>query len=81
MGTQGKMITLEEAASRLQTTPLNVLMHLKRGLLQGVELEEGGWEVDAESLAALQTQTGGVKAEGVCASGCSRKHSCGSSCG
>jgi len=80
MGKTAEMIPVEEAARRLQTTQLNVLMHLKRGLLQGVE-EDGAWQIDAQSLVELQAKTGGTKAEGVCSSGCSRKHSCGSSCG
>lgn len=79
MTTDEEMIPVEEAARRLQTTPLNVLMHLKRGLLQGVE-ENELWRIDAQSLADLQAQTGGVKSEGVCANGCSHKQSCGSSC-
>jgi len=78
MNTQPEMISLDEAARRLQTTPLNVLMHLKRGLLAGVE-ENDLWQIDADSLAALLEKTGGGKAANVCASGCSKKHGC-SSC-
>lgn len=78
MAVQTAMIPLEEAARRLQTTPLNILMHIKRGLLQGVEKDDL-WEVDEASLAALQEKTDGKAAE-VCASGCSKKHGC-SSCG
>ncbi len=74
-----KMIPIDEAARRLQTTPLNVLMHLKRGLLQGVE-EDDLWRIDAQSLAELQARTGGGKAADVCASGCRKKNGC-SSCG
>jgi len=73
------MIPIEEAARRLQTTPLNILMHLKRGLLKGVE-EDDHWQIDAQSLAELQDKTGGGKATDVCASGCNKKHGC-SSCG
>ncbi len=78
MKTQTDMVSLEDAAKRLQTTPLNVLMHLKRGLLAGVE-EDGLWQIDVTSLAALLEKTGGGKAANVCASGCSKKHGC-SSC-
>lgn len=73
------LIPIEEAARRLQTTPLNILMHLKRGLLKGIE-EDDLWRIDAQSLAELQSKTGGGKAADVCASGCSKKHGC-SSCG
>ena len=79
MNPETEWIPLQEAARRLQTTPLNVLMHLKRGLLKGVENEDL-WLVDAVSLVELQARTGGGKAADVCASGCSKKHGC-SSCG
>jgi len=72
-------IPLEEAAQQLHTTPLNVLMHLKRGLLTGIE-DEDHWMVDVASLAALQDKTGGGKAANVCASGCGKKHAGCSSC-
>jgi len=72
-------ISLDEAARRLHTTPLNILMHLKRGLLTGVE-EEDLWMVDVASLSALQARTGGEKAPDVCASGCGKKHAGCSSC-
>lgn len=63
---------LDEAAELLGTTPLNVLMHVKRGLLAGVE-QENGWLVDPMSLARLleQRQAGAVPT--VCASGCAKK--------
>jgi hypothetical protein len=66
-------------AERLNTTPLNVLMHIKRGLLQAVE-EDGIWLVDVQSLDELLAKTGGGKAEDVCTSGCSQKHTCGGGC-
>ena len=74
------LIPITEAAKRLQTTPLNILMHVKRGLLKGVE-EEGGWLIDQASLEAVMLQTGGSKAPDVCASGCAKKHACGGGCG
>ncbi|MBE0597373.1 MAG: hypothetical protein IH614_08895, partial [Desulfuromonadales bacterium] len=49
------MVPLEQAAEQLATTSLHVLVHLKRGLLVGVETAEG-WEVTAASLAALLQQ-------------------------
>ncbi|NIN37141.1 MAG: hypothetical protein GTO60_19455 [Gammaproteobacteria bacterium] len=75
-----QMMLLEEAAKALKTTPLNILMHVKRGMLVGVE-EEGGWMIDKNSLTALIAKTGGSKAEGVCSSGCAKKHACGGGCG
>lgn len=79
MNEQNKMISITEAARILQTTPLNVLMHVKRGLLKGLE-ENGSWSVDCSSLDALQAKTGGGKAEDVCSGGCAKKHACGGGC-
>lgn len=67
-------------ADRLNTTPLNVLMHIKRGLLRAVE-KEGAWLVDVRSLDELLAKTGGGKAETACSSGCARNHACGGGCG
>ena len=72
-------VSLPVAAGILNTTPLNVLMHVKRGLLAGVE-EAEGWMIDRASLEVLIARTGG-KAADVCASGCARKHACGGGCG
>jgi hypothetical protein len=74
-----KLIPIMEAAEILHTTQLNVLMHIKRGYLAGIE-EDGTWLVDDQSLEALLLKTGGHKAEDVCASGCAKKHACGGGC-
>ncbi|MBE0575935.1 MAG: hypothetical protein IH613_08560 [Desulfuromonadales bacterium] len=66
-------------AEMLNTTPLNVLMHIKRGLLQAIE-EDGLWLVDIQSLDELIAKTGGSKAENICTSDCSQKHACGGGC-
>lgn len=69
---------IAEAAQLLGTTPLNVLMHVKRGLLVGAEHEDG-WLVDTASLVELVRKhgTGGLTA--VCQSGCASKATgCGS---
>jgi hypothetical protein len=68
-----------EAAQIMGTTPLNVLMHIKRGLLVGIE-EEGGWLIDPESLAALLGKRAAGELPAVCPSGCSKNHGC-QSCG
>ncbi len=72
------IIPLNEAADRMQSTPVNVLMHIKRGLLHGREID-GSWYVDASSLESylLRRQQDGVRSE-VCQSRC--EHKC-SSCG
>ncbi|TLM65917.1 MAG: hypothetical protein FDZ69_08130 [Deltaproteobacteria bacterium] len=72
-------LPLAAAAEALGSTPLNVLMHIKRGLLAGVE-KESGWQVDPASLAALLRQRGEGGAPAVCRSGCSKAGGC-KSCG
>lgn len=69
-------LPLPDAALRLHSTELNVLMHLKRGLLRGREVE-GTWWIEQASLDKLLAQTGGGKSETVCASHCGKK-ACGS---
>ena len=71
-------LPVADVAPMIQTTPLNVLMHIKRGLLIGVE-QEGGWLVDPESLAALLSKRAAGELPAVCQSSCSKKASgCGS---
>lgn len=72
-------VPISVVAETLNTTPLNVLMHVKRGLLDGTE-EEGGWMIVKASLEALVSKTGGSKADDICASGCAKKHLCGGGC-
>jgi len=70
------LVSLEEAAQILQSTPLNILMHIKRGLLKGAE-NDGQWLVERASIDALMKKTGGRKVDDVCKSGCARHHACG----
>lgn len=79
MKDQTDRLPLAVAAQKMGTTPLNILMHIKRGMLQGVEID-GVWTIDNQSLEALMAKTGGGKAQDVCASGCSKKHACGGGC-
>jgi hypothetical protein len=51
------MIPIEEAAEHMETTELNVLMHVKRGLIKGEETE-GEWYINADSLAEFQEKNG-----------------------
>ncbi|MBW2450875.1 MAG: hypothetical protein JRE16_07510 [Deltaproteobacteria bacterium] len=76
--TQDK-ISLASAAKLMNTTPLNVLMHIKRGLLVGEE-NEGTWLIDRQSLEQLLSTTGGKKVDDVCATGCNKRHTCGQGC-
>ncbi|WP_305044708.1 hypothetical protein [Geoalkalibacter sp.] len=68
------LVSLEEAAATLGTTTVNILMNLKRGLLEGREIE-GCWWVSRASLAAH----GGNTREAVAQPHC-RRSTCGS-CG
>jgi hypothetical protein len=72
-------ITIAQAADELGTTPLNVLMHIKRGLLLGEEID-GAWRVESLSLAALCRQRTEGVLPAVCKSHCSKAGGCGS-CG
>ena len=65
-------IPVAEVAQLLGTTALNVLMHIKRGLLVGRE-QEGDWLVDPESLAELLRKREAGTLPAVCQSGCSKK--------
>jgi hypothetical protein len=68
-----KMITLAAAAGRLQSTPLNVLMHIKRGLLAGEEVE-GCWWVESASFERLLQNRGTEPKVNLCQSNCT--HNC-----
>jgi len=72
-----EVISMEDAAQLLNTTPLNVLMHIKRGLLKGQECD-GSWFVLSDSLERYIADSGGGKSRELC------KHktcSCSSACG
>jgi hypothetical protein len=75
-----EMVAAEEAAKAMQTTVLSVMMHIKRKLLDGYELD-GKWYVGAASLAAFLAQRGGETAPVVCRSGCAAKKGGCTACG
>jgi len=52
-----KLVTLGEAARELGTTELNVLLHIKRGLLAGREVD-GAWHVVRTGLDTLRARRG-----------------------
>jgi hypothetical protein len=74
------MVAAEEAAKAMQTTVLSVMMHIKRRLLEGHEID-GAWYVSAASLATFLAHSGGATAPVVCRSGCSAKKGGCTSCG
>jgi hypothetical protein len=70
-------VSLNEAASRLQSTPLNVLMHIKRKLLSAEEID-GNWFVDSASLEGFLSSRQDAPKENLCQSSCAHKcPSCG----
>ncbi len=70
-------IPLSEAANRLKSTPLNVLMHIKRELLIAEEID-GSWYVDTASLEDFLAKRKDASQEPVCQSSCTHKcPSCG----
>ena len=68
-------LSLDKVAERMRTTELNVLMHIKRGLLNGEELD-GKWYVSEESLAGFMAALDQGKKPVVCKTG-----HCGKGCG
>jgi hypothetical protein len=79
MKEQTARLPISSVAEKLNSTQLNILMHIKRGLLQGVE-EDGVWFIDVSSLEEFLAKSGGNKAEDICASSCAKKHVCGGGC-
>ena len=77
MTTDSELLPIQAVAERLKTTPLNVLMHIKRGLLEGQEVD-GAWFVPAPALAAyLETEDEAAHGS-LCKQHC--QHGCKSSC-
>ena len=72
-----ELISAQEAAEKLNTTPLNILMHIKRGMLKGQECE-GTWFVLSDSLERFAVEYGGGKSNKVCKN---KTCSCSTSCG
>lgn len=80
MKDEAGFLTLSKTAQLLKTTQVNVLMHVRKGLLEQVE-KDGLWYITISSFEAFVSQNGIKKSAAVCASGCARAASCGSSCG
>ena len=74
-----RWIPIAQAAAILGSTPLNVLMHVKRGLLAGEEVD-GGWLIDPETVAVLRSRRSDGELPSVCHSTCNRKSSRCASC-
>ena len=64
-----RWLPVRVAARELNTTPLNLLMHLKKGIIVGRETLDG-WQVSATSLERYRHNQGDSKTPGLCHSGC-----------
>ena len=73
MTNESKNMTVAAAAEMLKTTSLSVMMHIKRGLIAGEEVD-GSWYVAADSLAVYLSQADDAARGSLCKSSC--KHGC-----
>lgn len=71
------MVPVEEVAKELGTTALNVMMHIKRNLLEGREID-GSWFVTGESLTNYRRDGEALAGSTLCSPSCSSKSGCGS---
>lgn len=78
--TEIQTVSVATAAAELSTTPLHILMHIKRGLLRASEGVDG-WQIEADSLVTLLAQRAAGAAPLTCQSSCAHAGSCSSSCG
>jgi hypothetical protein len=70
-----KLLDVDEVAIKLGTTPLNVLLYIKRGQLSGEEIE-GKWYVESQSLEALMSSAD-VAGAAPCKPACRHGGGCG----
>lgn len=75
MNTDNQQLPLETVAKQLQTTTLNLLLHIKRGLLTATE-EQGQWYVSTADLKDFLARAQPLKPGVICASS-----GCGKGCG
>jgi hypothetical protein len=71
MSQQSQWLSLEEAAQVMTTTTMNVMMHIKRGLLSARESEEG-WQIDSASLLGYLDQAGDAARGALCHKSCAK---------
>jgi hypothetical protein len=80
MNCQSEWVAVEDAVQLLETTRINLMMQIKRGLLKGQEVD-GVWVVERDSL--LAAKQGGKVDQGkvLAAHACAKAGQCGGSCG
>lgn len=76
---QSAYLTVEAAATALDTTPTAILMLLRRGELIGREVA-GGWEIERNGLEVLRPARRGGAPLVSCRSSCAETGGC-TSCG
>jgi len=72
-------VSLDDAAKTLGVTPLNILMHVKNGLLAGKE-EADGWLIAVDSLSKAKALREAGSRPTLCSKSC-HKPSGGCACG
>ena len=80
MTCQSELVSVEEAIQLLETTRLNLMMLIKRGLLKGQEMD-GVWFVERASLLAAQADGKVDQSQVLAAHPCAKAGQCGGSCG
>lgn len=80
MTTNVEKLSVNEVAIAMKTTSMSVMMHIKRGLLAGEEIE-GVWYVPADSLASYLDEAGAAAHGSLCKSKSHCGQGCSSSCG
>ena len=65
MTSTNDLLSVADAAAALKTTPLNILMHIKKGLLAGAEID-GSWFVSGASLEKFRREAGGAAHGSLC---------------
>ena len=80
MNCQDELVTIEEAVQLLETTRLNLMMQIKRGLLKGQEVD-GSWFVERESLLTVRHAGKIDQGKVLAAHPCAKAGQCGGSCG
>jgi len=80
MNCQSEWVSVEDAVQLLETTRVNLMMQIKRGLLKGQEVD-GVWVVERDSLLAAKSEGKVDQSKVLAAHPCAKAGQCGGSCG
>ena len=69
MKVNGGLLPLSKAAQLLKTTEINVLMHVRKGLLEQVE-KDGIWAITIKSFEEFVSKNGIKTSAGIYTSSC-----------